>query len=74
MGKKTKQSVEQSQATNLFDSLPLEVKEMSVMGLVQFGSSLLLKEAVAAEITGYLGRGWLSRPSIKFLSFYIPIL
>lgn len=31
---------------------------LSLIGLVQFGSSLLLKEAVAAEITAYLGCGF----------------
>jgi putative transposase len=57
MKKKNRQDKAQSQA-QLFDSLPPDVQEMSLMGLVQFGSSLLLKEAVAAEITAYLGRGF----------------
>ena len=33
-----------------------ELEQSSVMGLLQFGSSLLLKEAIADEITKYLGR------------------
>jgi putative transposase len=57
MGKKNNSLSADSQA-NLFDTLPPEVREMSLMGLVQFGSSMLLKEAVAAEITAYLGRGF----------------
>jgi putative transposase len=34
----------------------LDLPGMNVMSLLQFGSDLLLKEAIAAEITAYLGR------------------
>lgn len=56
MGKINKTSAVKQ--VNLFNALPPEARELSLMGLVQFGSALLLKEAVAAEITTYLGRGF----------------
>jgi transposase-like protein len=35
---------------------------MSLMSLLQFGSSELIKEAILREIDGYLGRQWYQRP------------
>ncbi len=40
------------------EALPQDLGKMNLMGLLQFGSSALLKEAVAQEITQYLGRGF----------------
>lgn len=37
-------------------SSQLELPQMSLMSLLQFGSDLLLKEAISAEITAYLGK------------------
>lgn len=58
MGKaKLTKTQEQELARTIFDAMP-EAEEMSVLGLLQYGSSMLLKEAVAEEITRYLGRGF----------------
>jgi transposase-like protein len=58
MGKtKLTNTQEQELAKTIFEAMP-EVEEMSVLGLLQYGSSALLKEAVAEEITRYLGRGF----------------
>ncbi len=35
----------------------LNLPAMSLMNLLQFGSGILLKHAIAGEITDYLGRG-----------------
>jgi len=49
---------QESTSGNHFGELSqLDLPAMSLMSLLQFGSGLLLKEAVTQEITSYLGRG-----------------
>lgn len=57
MGKKRKTSTAASQEI-IVNAMPSELLELSTMGLLQFGSELLLKKAVEAEITRHLGRGF----------------
>lgn len=46
----------QEVSKKLLEALPQDLGEVSLMGLLQFGGAALLKEAVAMEITRYLGR------------------
>ncbi len=57
MGRKRKTSTSASQEI-IVNAMPSELLELSTMGLLQFGSELLLKKAVEAEITRHLGRGF----------------
>lgn len=57
MGKKATDLGTRSQE-EMFAAMPQEVREMNLMGLLRFGGELLLKGAVAAEITEHLGRGF----------------
>ena len=65
MKRTTKTFTKPSQATiencmeeRLKDLLPVNLQEMSLMGLMQYGSQALLKQAMLEEITAYLGRGY----------------
>ena len=57
MGKKHNSSVAASQE-KLINALPVELAEVGTLGLLRFGGELLLRQAVEAEITRYLGRGF----------------
>lgn len=52
------QSKEQELTQALVKALPESFKELNLMDLLSHGSSLLLREAIAAEITEHLGRGY----------------
>ena len=58
MKKKSKlnESEEQVLVSDILATMPKAGFAPTVMGLLQFGSHELLKEAIAAEITEYLGR------------------
>lgn len=66
MKKSTKLLVNKSQVVNqqhqegevFKGGLPEEVQELSLLGLIQFGSQALLKQAISEEITKYLGRSF----------------
>jgi hypothetical protein len=57
MARKSKLSDRKAQevAQTILDAIP-QAADLSVMDLLQFGSSELLKEAIAREITAHLGR------------------
>jgi putative transposase len=57
MAKKRKLNPEQEQAVvrDVLDSMPQGIKGLSLLGLIQWGSQEILKQAVIAEINEYLG-------------------
>lgn len=55
MGKNKITPDQEQELSELLQTMP-SPDEMSLLGLLQFGSAALLKEAVATEISGYLGR------------------
>lgn len=56
---KTKRNkVQKRSQEQLFNAMPQEIREQSLMGLLKFGGEMLLRGAVESEITEYLGRGF----------------
>ena len=61
--RKSKKESEKAQQINI--NTQIELPQMSLMGLLQFGSQTLLVEAIKAEITEALGRGFYQHSESK---------